>query len=80
MEGIGNKPLLKLKHLTDSNSADIYIKIEGANPTGCLKDRMALAMIEGVFSGTTSGANLWVVLPRAKIIEKVKTIVTVVCD
>ncbi len=47
MEGIGNTPLIKLKHLTDSNSADIYVKIEGANPTGSMKDRMALAMIEG---------------------------------
>ena len=27
--------------------ADIYVKYEGANPTGSMKDRMALAMIEG---------------------------------
>ena len=27
--------------------ADIYFKYEGANPTGSMKDRMALAMIEG---------------------------------
>jgi cysteine synthase A len=47
MEGIGNTPLVKLKHITDSNSADIYVKVEGANPTGSMKDRMALAMIEG---------------------------------
>ena len=47
MEGIGNTPLVKLRHLTDFNSADIYVKIEGANPTGSMKDRMALAMIEG---------------------------------
>ncbi len=47
MEGIGNTPLIKLNHLTDANSADIYVKFEGANPTGSMKDRMALAMIEG---------------------------------
>ena len=47
MEGIGNTPLIKLKHLTDSNSADVYVKVEGANPTGSMKDRMALSMIEG---------------------------------
>lgn len=46
MEGIGNTPLIKLKHLTDANSATIYVKIEGANPTGSMKDRMALSMIE----------------------------------
>lgn len=47
MEGIGNTPLIRLKHLTDSNSADVYVKYEGANPTGSMKDRMALSMIEG---------------------------------
>ncbi len=47
MEGIGNTPLIKLKHLTSANCADIYVKVEGANPTGSMKDRMALAMIEG---------------------------------
>ncbi len=47
MEGIGNTPLIKLKHLTDANSADVYVKFEGANPTGSMKDRMALSMIEG---------------------------------
>lgn len=46
MEGIGNTPLIKLKHLTDANSAAIYVKFEGANPTGSMKDRMALSMIE----------------------------------
>lgn len=47
MEGIGSTPLIKLKHLTEVNSADIYVKFEGANPTGSMKDRMALSMIEG---------------------------------
>ena len=47
MKGIGNTPLLKLDKLTDSNSAEIYVKFEGANLTGSMKDRMALSMIEG---------------------------------
>ncbi|TNE72001.1 cysteine synthase family protein [bacterium] len=47
MIGIGNTPLIKLEKLTDSNSADIYVKFEGANLTGSMKDRMALSMIEG---------------------------------
>lgn len=47
MNGIGNTPLIKLEHLVDDNCADIYIKFEGANPSGSMKDRMALAMIEG---------------------------------
>ena len=47
MKGIGNTPLLKIEKLTDANSADIYVKLEAANPTGSMKDRMALAMILG---------------------------------
>lgn len=44
---IGNTPLIKLKRLPGSNSADVYVKYEGGNPTGSMKDRMALSMIEG---------------------------------
>ncbi len=47
MKGIGNTPLIKIEKLTDADSADIYVKFEGANPTGSMKDRMALAMILG---------------------------------
>ncbi|QKX06468.1 cysteine synthase family protein [Aquimarina sp. TRL1] len=47
MEGIGNTPLIRLQQLTDTDSATVYVKFEGANPTGSMKDRMALSMIEG---------------------------------
>jgi cysteine synthase A len=47
MLGIGNTPLIKLQKLTDKDCADIYVKLESANPTGSMKDRMALSMIEG---------------------------------
>jgi cysteine synthase A len=47
VEFIGNTPLVKLRHLTDGDCADVYVKFEGANPTGSMKDRMALSMIEG---------------------------------
>jgi len=47
MKAIGNTPLLKLERLSEPGSADIYVKYEGANPTGSMKDRMALSMIEG---------------------------------
>ena len=46
MTAIGNTPLIKLNHLTGPDSADVYVKWEGANPTGSMKDRMALSMIE----------------------------------
>ena len=47
MNVIGNTPLIKLTRLSGPNSADIYVKFEGGNPTGSMKDRMALSMIEG---------------------------------
>jgi cysteine synthase A len=47
MAPIGNTPLIKLERLKEAGSADIYVKYEGANPTGSMKDRMALSMIEG---------------------------------
>src|SRR6476619_6839693 len=47
MKAIGNTPLIKLTRLTEPGCADIYVKYEGANPTGSMKDRMALSMVEG---------------------------------
>lgn len=44
---IGNTPLLKLEQIVEPGSAEIYVKYEGTNPTGSMKDRMALSMIEG---------------------------------
>jgi cysteine synthase A len=44
---MGNTPLLKLHKLVPAGWADIYVKYEAANPTGSMKDRMALSMIEG---------------------------------
>lgn len=47
MNSIGNTPLLKLERLSEPGCAEIFVKYEGANPTGSMKDRMALSMIEG---------------------------------
>lgn len=44
---IGNTPLIKLERLAEPGCAEIYVKYEGANPTGSMKDRMALSMVEG---------------------------------
>ncbi|MEX2200533.1 MAG: cysteine synthase family protein [Dongiaceae bacterium] len=46
LQRIGNTPLLELAGIVPPGCARILIKIEGANPTGSMKDRMALAMIE----------------------------------
>ena len=44
---IGNTPLLKLEKLSEPGCAEIYVKYEATNPTGSMKDRMALSMIQG---------------------------------
>ncbi|MPZ93281.1 MAG: pyridoxal-phosphate dependent enzyme [Actinobacteria bacterium] len=44
---IGNTPLIRLERLPDPRGAEIWVKWEGANPTGSMKDRMALSMVEG---------------------------------
>ncbi len=43
---VGNTPLVELKRLTPKASARIYAKLEGQNPTGSIKDRVAKAMID----------------------------------
>ena len=43
---IGNTPLAKIQRLADSSSGDIYLKLEGNNPAGSVKDRPAFSMIE----------------------------------
>lgn len=44
---IGNTPIVKLNKVVPEHAADVWVKLEGGNPTGSYKDRMALAMIEG---------------------------------
>lgn len=44
---IGRTPVVRLERLTGPGDAELWVKLESANPTGSYKDRMALAMIEG---------------------------------
>jgi cysteine synthase A len=46
LDCIGNTSLLPLRNIVPANGARILLKIESENPTGSMKDRMALAMIE----------------------------------
>ena len=47
MNAIGNTPLVELSNLAPKNGARIFAKMESANPTGSMKDRVAQAVIEG---------------------------------
>ena len=69
---IGNTPIVELPSMRPEGGASIFVKWEGANPTGSLKDRMALAMVEGArrrgelqpgepvveFTGGSTGSSL----------------------
>ena len=46
VELIGQTPVVKLNHIVDENSADVYLKLEYMNPGSSVKDRIALAMVE----------------------------------
>ncbi len=46
LSAIGNTPVVRLARMADAGSAEVWVKMEAANPTGSYKDRMALAMIE----------------------------------
>ncbi|MGI8408185.1 MAG: PLP-dependent cysteine synthase family protein [Actinomycetota bacterium] len=43
---IGNTPLVEVQSLSPVDNARIWVKLEGQNPTGSVKDRVALAMVE----------------------------------
>jgi cysteine synthase A len=47
LDAIGNTPLVRLRRLVPPNGVEVWVKLEQLNPTGSMKDRMALAMIEG---------------------------------
>jgi cysteine synthase B len=46
VESIGNTPLVELRRLSPKPGVHIYAKLEGRNPTGSVKDRVAKSMIE----------------------------------
>lgn len=42
---IGNTPIVRINHLSPDGGAEIWAKLEGFNPGGSVKDRIALSMI-----------------------------------
>lgn len=72
LDAIGNTPLVALPKLSPQGGARVFVKWEGANPTGSMKDRMACAMVDRAeregflhpgqriveFTGGSTGASL----------------------
>ena len=46
IEAVGNTPLVELPRLSPKPEVRIFAKLEGRNPTGSVKDRVAKSMIE----------------------------------
>lgn len=72
LESIGDTPLVQLRQLVPPRCARVVVKLEGANPTGNMKDRMAKTAIEAAvrdgrlrpggtvveYTGGSTGASL----------------------
>ncbi len=52
LDAVGNTPLVQVPRLSPVDTVRLWVKLEGQNPTGSVKDRIALAMIE---AGEASG-------------------------
>ena len=45
LAAIGNTPLVQLGKLVPDGAAEVWVKLEGGNPTGSYKDRMAISVL-----------------------------------
>ena len=81
LDSIGNTSLVQLRRVVPSNGASIFVKLEWENPTGSMKDRMAMSMISAAekdgrlkpgstvveYTGGSTGASLALVARRKGI-------------
>jgi cysteine synthase A len=47
LDSIGGTPLVELRRVVPAGGARVHVKLESHNPTGSMKDRMALAVVRG---------------------------------
>ncbi|WP_112321458.1 PLP-dependent cysteine synthase family protein [Oceanibium sediminis] len=45
LAAIGNTPMVRLGRLVPQGAAEVWVKLEGTNPTGSYKDRMAISLL-----------------------------------
>ncbi len=62
---IGNTPVVELQNLSPREGVRIYAKLEGQNPTGSVKDRIALKMIERAERDGEISANRTILEPTS---------------
>jgi cysteine synthase A len=87
LQAIGNTPLVALRRVVPEGCARIVVKVEGQNPTGSMKDRMAQAMVAGgerdgrlkpggtivEYTGGSTGASLALVAAAKRYRLKIVT-------
>ena len=62
---IGNTPLVELQNISPKKNVRIYAKLEGNNPTGSIKDRIALRMIEAAEADGEISSNRTILEPTS---------------
>ena len=65
IDTIGNTPIVELKKLKPSENVQLFAKLEGTNPTGSVKDRIAKYMIEKAESENMLGNNKIILEPTS---------------
>src|SRR5688500_18075826 len=62
---IGNTPMVELRRLAPSPRVRLWAKLEAANPTGSLKDRVAKAMLDKALASGTLQAGQTILEPSS---------------
>ncbi|GAB4309054.1 MAG: cysteine synthase A [Myxococcota bacterium] len=65
LKAIGATPVVKLNRIPTKSCAEVYCKLEMFNPTGSLKDRIALRMIEAAEAAGTLKSGMTIVEPTS---------------
>ena len=65
MDLIGNTPLVRINHMTGPGDAEIWAKLEGYNPGGSVKDRIAVSMIEAAEKAGKLKAGATIIEPTS---------------
>lgn len=65
LEAMGNTPIIRLRNMTDADSADILVKFEGLNVGGSIKTRTAYNMITAAEQQGKLGPDTIIVEPTS---------------
>ena len=61
IRAVGGTPLIELRNVVPKGHARLLVKMESHNPTGSMKDRMAVSVIDGAVASGGLAPGGWVV-------------------